>query len=39
MENKLLVWFLVRSVKGRKPLARPRPRWKINSKVDIKDNG
>ena len=39
VENKLLAWFLVRNVKVRKPLARPRPRWKVNSKIDIKDNG
>jgi len=35
MENKLLACFLVRNVKVRKPLARPRPRWKDNSKIHI----
>jgi len=41
MENKLLAWFLARNLKVRKLLARPgpRPRWKVNSKIDIKDNG
>jgi hypothetical protein len=39
MENKLLAWFLVMNVKVRKPLGRPRPRWKVNSKTDIKDTG
>jgi hypothetical protein len=39
MEDKLLAWFLVMKVKVRKPIGRPRSRWKVNSKTDIKNTG
>jgi hypothetical protein len=38
-EGRVLYWDLVEKPEGRRPLGRPRRRWKDNIKMDLQEVG